>query len=439
MKFVWRSKTMGWVKSAAVFVAENAHSGHAQLIGAIELNPNEARLMDQNVAESHHQTKSTRVQIKAQLSGRGFRSNDYLKDLPQTMLTGKQESAAQRKFVFARKTYRFYHGSGIDRNDLLTLLGLQPPSGVPESLATLNAAKFGRILRYLGQFNSEERLLPKFGYASPGALYGTQLYVELIGIADIADGFYYYHPVSHSLYRLANAHGDALRLRLHFVGNIPAIREVYKNNIREVLEMESDHILGLLDHVLPEYGYGINAGQYTPEVQTTLACPSEHDYIGSYDIVSLNERVNMLEVDVYLQAQQGHITDLTDGSYFYRDGEFIRISDFIIEQRHVIAINQQVYQRASGAISFVSLSNEPWRHYIDLGRCLQRVQMNKIGFGAMSSGYSSKSGNPLATSLRLNDIITAAGGQTGPSYFVCLERLVQRKSIMSAWMRMQFT
>ncbi|PCF93918.1 amino acid adenylation domain-containing protein [Vreelandella nigrificans] len=410
-----------WVKSAAVFVAENTHSGHAQLVGAVELNPSEALLMDQDAAESHHQTKSTRVQIRAQLSGRGLRNDDSLMFMPQIVLKGKQESATQRARAFARKTYRFYHGGKVKHDDLLTLLGMEPPTGASKKLTELDAEKIGVLLRDLGQFSSEERLLPKFGYASPGALYATQLYVEIVGITGVPDGVHYYHPAKHSLYRMADADasGDMPRLKLHFVGNIPAIREVYKNNIREVLEMECGHMLGLLDYALPEYGYGIGSGQYAPSVLEKLSCPPEHDYLGSYDIVSLNERVNTLAVDVYLQAHQGRINGMPDGSYHYLDGKLVRISDFIVEQRHVIAINQQVYQRSSGGIAFISQSHEPWRNYIDVGRCLQRVQMNQIGIGTMSSGYSSKSGNPLATSLRLNDIVAAAGGQSGPSYF-CL-------------------
>jgi len=408
-----------WVKSAAVFVKENARSGHAQLIGAVELNPNEARLMDQGAAESHHQTKSTRHQIKAQLSGRGFRSEDSLVGKRQIALPGQQETAAQRERVFARKTYRFFHGGSVAVADILQLLAMQPEGAPSALLADLDAAQLGEILRYLGQFNSVERLLPKFGYASPGALYATQVYIELNDVAGLPAGIYYYHPVQHRLYLLAGITATTPRLRLHFVGKTPAIREVYKNNILEVLEMETGHVLGMLDHVLPTYGYGIGQGSYTPDVLARLDCPDEHDYLGSYDIVPLAERVDDLVVDIYVQAQQGRISDLADGNYLYRQGKLNKVSGFLIEQRHVIAINQQVYQRASGGLSFVSQSDVPWRQYIDLGRSLQRMQMNRLGFGSMSSGYSSKSGNNLATALRLNDIISDAGRKAGPSYF-CL-------------------
>lgn len=409
-----------WVKSAAVFIAENERTGQAQLIGAVELNPNEARLMDQGAAESHHQTKSTRVQIRAQLSGRGFRDEASLHGKPTWALAGRQPSAAQRERAFARKTYRFFHGGAVSAQEIRAWLALQPVAQASRSLAQLDEQGLGETLRELGQFTSEQRLLPKFAYASPGALYATQVYLELHGIAGLPAGHYYYHPVQHSLTLLAEVAPAAQpRARLHFVGKVPAIREVYKNNILEVLEMEAGHILGLLDHVLPERGLALGQGLHQPEVLGLLDCPDEHAYLGSFELVPLADRIDGLEVDVYVQAQQGRVGDLADGQYLYEAGQLRRISDFLIEQRHVIAINQQVYQRASGGVSFVSRSAETWRQYIDLGRSLQRLQMNRVGLGTMSSGYSSKSGNDLATALRLNDIVADAGLPSGPSYF-CL-------------------
>lgn len=418
-----------WVKSAAVFVKENERTGHAQLIGCVELNPNEARLMDQGNAESHHQTKSTRVQTKAQLSGRGFRSDESLSDKDFFALAGHQETAAQRERVFARKTYRFFHGGKVLASELHQLLALRPDEGPSATLAAIDAATLGAMLRYLGQFNSEERLLPKFGYASPGALYATQVYIELNGVGDLPSGYYYYHPVQHGLYLLAEKDMADATCRLHFVGKVPAIREVYKNNILEVLEMETGHILGMLDHVLPEYGYGIGQGDYRPEVMSSLDCPEEHAYLASFDIVSLSARIDDLAVDVYVQAHQGKIADLENGSYLYQQGELHKVSGFLIEQRHVIAINQQVYQGSSGGISFVNQSADTWRQYIDLGRSLQRLQMNRIGFGTMSSGYSSKTGNDLATACRLNDIISEAGRQTGPSYFCLFGKISEEQAL----------
>lgn len=419
-----------WVKSAAVFLTENQRTGQAQLVGAVELNPNEARLMDHGAAQSHHQTKSTRVQIRAQLSGGGYRSDASLADLPTTALLGKNETIAQRDRVFARKSYRFFHGGSVDKIDVQRWLDLQPDDGPRVTLGELDEAGLGEMLRYLGQFRSDERLLPKFAYASPGALYATQVYVELSGIAGLPSGVFYYHPAHHTLHRLSTTAVEARGgcLRLHFVGKVDAVREVYKNNILEVLEMETGHILGMLDHVLPEYGYAVGAGLHDGAVMAALQCPAEHQYIGTYDVVPLASRIDDLAIDVYVQAHGTKVDGLNQGTYRRTHGELQKVSDFIVEQRHVIAINQQSYQRASGGISLVSRSESPWRQYIDLGRGLQRLQMNRIGFGTMSSGYSSKSGNALATSLRLNDIIASIGAPAGPSYFFLFGKITAEQS-----------
>jgi SagB-type dehydrogenase family enzyme len=66
-------------------------------------------------------------------------------------------------------------------------------------LDALSFTELGQILRYFGQFHSNERLLPKYAYASPGALYATQLYLELVNIAGLKSGYYYYHPEHHQL------------------------------------------------------------------------------------------------------------------------------------------------------------------------------------------------------------------------------------------------
>lgn len=355
-----------WVKSAAVFVKENVRTGHAQLIGCVALNPHEARLMDQGAAESHHQTKSTRVQTKAQLSGGGFRSDQSLAPAVRFDLAGRQESAAQRARVFARKTYRFFHGGALAAGAIGAMLAPMAEQGRSAPLAALDGARLGEMLRYLGQFSSDERLLPKFGYASPGALYATQVYVELNNVGELPSGYYYYHPVRHSLYLLAplTGAGSAPHLSLHFVGKVPAIRAVYKNNILEVLEMETGHILGMLDHVLPGYGYGVGRGGQQPDIVAQLNCPDQHAYLASVAIVPLAERVDDLAVDTYVQVHPGKIAGLDTGSYLYRQGQLHKVSDFVVEQRHVIAINQQVYQRASGGVSFVSRAADPWRRYI---------------------------------------------------------------------------
>lgn len=401
-----------WVKRAAVLVRDDARVG-ANLIAFIELDPQRAALMDQGNHGSHHQSKQSRLQLKAQLANLGVRQDDggSVVELP-----GRAATAEQRRTVFARKTYRFYEGGEVTRADLLALLAR--PEGQPAAHrdpATLAFSELGTLLRWFGQFPSGERLLPKYGYASPGSLYATQLYLELSGVAGLDPGFYYYHPVEHRLVLIEPAAAGEPRLRVHFVGRRSAIEPVYRNNIQEVLQFEAGHMVGLFDHVLPEYGLRINPGPVTPEVKDHLRCPDEDYYLATYEVESAAAPAVPSPVELYVQAHPDRVADLHGGQYRFDGAELVHVSDDLVRKQDVIAINQEVYDRASFGVSLIGRAPEPWQRYVDLGRELQRLQLNGLDVGLMSSGYSSETGNPLPSARRIADIVDLGPGTA--SYF----------------------
>ncbi|MGW6311870.1 amino acid adenylation domain-containing protein [Streptomyces sp. NPDC055099] len=399
-----------WVKSAVVLVRDDARTG-ANLVAFVELDPDRAALMDQGNHGAHHQSKQSKLQLKAQLGNLGTRQDE---GLPVVELPGRTPTARQRRTVFARKTYRFYEGGPVTRDDILALLARpadRPAS--PRDPATLTLPELGSLLRHFGQFSSAERLLPKYGYASPGSLYATQLYLELSGIAGLESGHYYYHPVHHRLTLIAPAPGGRPRLRLHFVGRRSAIEPVYQNNIQEVLQFESGHMVGLFDHVLPDYGLRVNARADEPGLKGVLRCPDEDLYLGTYEVETAAAPAVPTPVELYVQAHPGRVADLAEGQYRYEDGDLVRVSDGLIRKQDVIAINQEVYARSSFGISVIGSAPAPWQRYADLGRELQRLQMNDLGLGLMSSGYSSETGNPLASARRIADLLCS--GQDGAS------------------------
>lgn len=419
-----------WVKSAAVLIKEDPRTSFQNLVACIELSPSEAALMDQGVHGAHHQSKASRLQVKAQLSNPGLRSAADLRDRPGIALPGRQAPEQTRRRVFARKTYRNYEGAPVRQEDILRLLA-EPERVDTRATPAHRSAEFGldaigAVLRHFGQHLSDTRLLPKYGYASPGALYATQLHLEVSGIEGIAPGYYYFHPVEHRLLLIgeradtsaANKGGEPRALvRLHFIGAKRAIEPVYKNNIQEVLEIETGHMLGLFDAVLPEYGLGIDAGRFTPEVLGLLASAPDDLYLGSFDWVAESDGSVDRELDIYVQSHPGKLADLPAGQYLYRDGKLHAISDQLILKKHVIAINQKVYERASFGLSIVSRHSEDWQRYIALGRALQRIQTNDLALGFMASGYSSKSGNDLPSATRLAAILGHCGREAGPCYF----------------------
>lgn len=419
-----------WVRNAAVIVKDDPRTGFQRLVSFVELNPKEAALMDQGHHGAHHRSKGSRLQVRAQLSNPGCRSEEELRGREVTELPGREPAERQRRLVFARKTYRFFEGGPVGRADVLRLLDAaavgHPLPAPPRRPGPLGLTELGEILRYFGQFHSPERLLPKYGYASPGSLYATQLYVETDGTATagLAPGVHYYHPVHHRLVLMSGADpadGPAGGLRVHFVGKRRAIEPVYRDNIQEVLEIETGHMVGLLDAVLPRFGLAVHPGGEAPEVKGRVGAAEEDHYLGGFTIApaapgDVSGRLPA-GLEVYVQAHPEKVADLPAGQYRYHDGELERISGDLVQGRHVIAINQQVHARASLGITVVADPGRGWQAYVDLGRALQHLQMNDVGLGFMSSGYSSATGHDLPAALRMADVLTAAGRPTGPSYF----------------------
>ncbi|WP_019435944.1 amino acid adenylation domain-containing protein [Streptomyces sp. AA0539] len=407
-----------WVRNAAMVVRDDPRTGFQNLIAFVELDPREAALMDQGNHGAHHQSKESRLQVRAQLANAGCRDPEEIVGRTVIDLPGKDATERQRRQAFARRTYRFYEGGQVTRDDLLALLAERDTGAAPREVGAIGFPEFGEILRHFGQHLSDQRLLPKYAYASPGSLYATQLYFELDGIGELAPGFYYYHPAHHQLVLVTpkDEPATAPRIRVHFVGKRRAIEPVYKNNLQEVLEIETGHAVGLFEEVLPGHGLTILQRPYTPDTMDRLDCAAEDHYLGSFEITPHTTAMD-LPMDVYVQAHPDGVFGLPAGQYRYRDGELERVSGELIRRKHVIAINQQVYQRSRFGISVVSRTTEDWRRYIDLGRTLQRLSMNDLNLGFMPSGYSSRTGADLPAAKRLERILADAGLRGGPSYF----------------------
>lgn len=413
-------ETHEWVKNAAVVVKNDPRTGFQNLIAFVELNPKEAALMDQGNHGAHHQSKKSKLQVKAQLSNMGCRDSGELSGKGVVDLPGKTPTQEQRRRVFARKTYRFFEGGDVKKADILQLLGRRPRGTGSRGLDALSFAELGEILRYFGQFLSGERLLPKYGYASPGALCATQMYFELNQVGGLKPGYYYYHPVHHQLILIREKAGTATaQVKLHFMGKKRAIQPVYKNNIQEVLEIETGHMLGLFEEILPQYGLNIRDLEYSPATREHLECADEDYYLGTFELVPYADAMTRPDdsIEFFVQAHPGKIADLPAGQYQYKDGGLEKLSDELVLKKHVIAINQQVYERASLGITAISRTRKEWMHYIELGKALQHLQMNDINLGFMSSGYSSKTGNALPSAKRMESILKAHGRDAGPSYF----------------------
>ncbi|MER5641333.1 amino acid adenylation domain-containing protein [Kitasatospora sp. NPDC002227] len=407
-----------WVKNAAVVVRDDPATGYQNVIACVELSPREAALMDQGNHGSHHVSKASRLQVRAQLAGGGCREEGELAGRPSLDLPGADPTEEQRRRAFARKTYRFYEGGDVTEADLLALLARRTAGAAARRPAELTLPELGELLRYFGPYPSQERLLPKYAYASPGSLYAAQLYLETDGVAGLAPGFYYHHPVEHRLVLVGpRAGGEEGLLRFHFLGKRRAIEPVYRNNVQEVLEIEAGHMVGLLEEILPAHGLDVRASEHRPSAMDSLDCAAEDYYLGAFELVPWSAERPGLPADLYVQAHPGGVTGLPAGQYRYTGGGLQRIGEELVLKRHVIAINQQVYERAGFGITVVGRTDQPWRAYLDLGRAQQRLMMNDTGLGFMASGYSSKTGNDLPAAQRMAGVLAERGLPTGPMYF----------------------
>ncbi|MBG1268947.1 amino acid adenylation domain-containing protein [Nostoc sp. WHI] len=434
-----------WVKNAAVIVKKNSRTGYSDLIACIELSPKQAAVMDQGVYGEHHLSKKNKLQVKAQLSNLGYRDIDEENCVPGQIeidLPGKTPTEEQRRLAFTRKSYRLFEGGAIQKADIMQLLDRQITGTETYNLAdsrgldALSFTELGQILRYFGPFHSDERLLPKYGYASPGALYATQMYLELVNIAGLKSGYYYYHPGYHQLVLLNEIDStEKTRIKIHFIGKRKAIELVYKNNIQEVLEIETGHILGLFDKILPAYNLRIGDSEYMPDVKEKVVCADEYYYyLGSFDLVPQVKPLSIEPVDIYVQSHPGKIADLPTGLYKYKDSRLEKISDDIILKRHVIAINQLTYEQGSFGITMIGRNSCKWANYFTIGRKLQHLQMNDLNLGLLSSGYSSETGNDLPSAKQITKILTASHEEPGPSYF-CIGGRVSHEQLISEGMK----
>lgn len=408
-----------WVRHAAAIVAEDGAGRGQMLIGCVELSDKEAALMDHNVGGDHHRSKADKLQVRAQLSNGGLRERELDRDLVHTLLPSSTATEDQLLQVFARKTYRFFDGnraSGADVRGLLddwfTRMGRR--QGVT-SPSIFGKEELGSLLRWMGSFKSEERLLPKFAYASPGALYATQLYVECNGVPGIRDGIHYYDPSRHLLLQVNTSLTSTARIRFHFWGKRAAIEPVYKNNLQEVLEMEVGHMLAVLDEHLAVSGLAVGSGTFSSGDALKFRVASDDLYLGTFDVTNQTNGWRPA-LDLYLQPQSV-IDGMDNGTLKVGARDIVKVSDDIIRRKDVIAINQSIYDRASIGISIVSCEQDDRLSYVALGYGLHQFQRNPLGFGFMASGYSSKSGNPLPASRRLSRILTSAGLSDGPMYF----------------------
>ncbi|OXM55609.1 amino acid adenylation domain-containing protein [Amycolatopsis alba] len=399
-----------WVRHAGVFTVDRGNGAAPQLVAHVELNPHEAAVIDQGV--QHQPTTAP-----AQVAGLGVWEDPATPAI--ALPISPEDDLLLRKIAFGRKSYRTFHSTEIDPRLLARLTAFVE---TPRELSGLHTGDWSMsslafVLRSLVQYRSESRLLPKYAYASTGALYGVQVYVRIAALPAVADGMYYLNPRTATLHLVhaAPAGDHRAGVDLVLVGQRSVISSVYTTNVDEVLHLEAGHLLGLLDTVAPAVGHRVGDRQDLPVADLALigADTGDRFVIGSWPLTDAAGADPLRAVRCRVEILGGSPEDRgvyeSDGSVLTRVG-----TDPLIRRKDVIAINQRVHDKASFGLVLTSTGSP--ESYIDLGRALQRVEMNDRNLGLVSAGYSSFSGHELATARR----IRAFTGNHGESSYFAL-------------------
>jgi amino acid adenylation domain-containing protein len=126
----------------------------------------------------------------------------------------------------------------------------------------ITLTRLGQLLSCLKPRSFPNSVLPKYWYGSAGSLYPVQsyLYVKPNRIAELAGGFYYYHPAEHKLVFLSSAvtanqelHGGTNRIifeqsafSLFLVAEYQAIEPMYGSSARDFCLLEAGYMSQLL-------------------------------------------------------------------------------------------------------------------------------------------------------------------------------------------------
>jgi len=178
--------------------------------------------------------------------------------------------------------------------------------------------KLVQLSRLLSSLNARffpNGVLPKYQYASAGSLYPVQCYlaVKTDRVTDLAGGFYYYHPLSHTLV-LLSSHTDKFTRELHggtnqdifdqsafslfLVAESQAIEPMYGASSRDFCLLEVGYMSQLLMMKAASYNLGLcpiggmNAQPIAAELGLTDSRELVHSFLGGGICTEQTQRLN---------------------------------------------------------------------------------------------------------------------------------------------------
>ncbi|CAF3842764.1 unnamed protein product, partial [Adineta steineri] len=327
---------------------------------------------------------------------------------------------------YIRKSYRQFTNKTVEKSDIEYLLTewFRRNSTCQAFDSSLNFDSLSRFLSLLISIQLPDQVLPKYRYASAGSLYPVQVYVELCSpINRIPPGFYYHHPVNHSLSFIGKSnHGDTAEVCLHFVGRSAAISPLYGIKLgARFCTLETGYIVGLLQHEASSLGFKLsNITQSILNISNDLAL-QKNDTYQCFSVTSMKpgDSLNDAEmksvhpnVFIYLKS-----SDYIQHQWFVYDklSNLLRIHPVIssTEQQQALSLfiknddTEIIFHNCQAAIFFVGKADQ----YLDAGTIGHLIMCTGLENDIGMCPIGSLDGFPLNMNNALDEILNSFDSQ----------------------------
>lgn len=165
---------------------------------------------------------------------------------------------------------------------------------------SIDIQQLSQLLSCLSPYAFDDAALPKYRYPSSGNLYAIQsyLYIKPERVAGIAGGFYYYHPLKHTLQLISTEpmteqelYGGGNQMvfnqaafSLFLVAEYKAIKPLYGDYSRDLCLVESGYMSQLLMSEVTEQELGLCpiGGLYFDPLRESFGLSDSHELLHSF-------------------------------------------------------------------------------------------------------------------------------------------------------------
>ncbi|CAF1209790.1 unnamed protein product [Adineta steineri] len=341
-------------------------------------------------------------------------------------LTKPEQTKVLVDTYYVRKSYRQFTNKTVEKSDIEYLLTecYRRNSTCSAIESSLNFDSLGRFLSSLISIHLPDQVLPKYRYASAGSLYPVQVYVELCSpINNIPPGFYYHHPVNHSLSFIGKAtHDDNASIRLHFVGRSAAISPLYGIKLgTRFCTLETGYIVGLLQQEGSSLGFKLsNITESILNISNDLVL-QENDTYQCFSVIPMkpghsldNDEMKSAHPNIFVYLKS---PDYMQHQWFIYDklSNLLRVHPVIssTEQGQALPLFSEdddteiIFYNCQAAIFFVGKAD----HYLDAGTIGYLIMCTGLENDIGMCPIGSLDGFPLNINNALDEILNSSDSE----------------------------